>query len=161
ASLLFLGQGGWQLDNDAMSKRATDRDTQNLLATLEKTTDSEPVLFESPAQQYPVCHYAPRLGTQQDLLRRSYLIDFEKGDLKYEPNSRIFVRDLARQYARFYGPPAIMKWSDFRSQYKHAYLVPAFLHIHADDAWVNSPYPGFDARKVTDQLYELRANNSR
>src|SRR5262249_28035449 len=54
AVLVFLGQGGWQLHDQALSKRATDRETQNLLETLEKNTDSELVLFESPAQQYPV-----------------------------------------------------------------------------------------------------------
>jgi hypothetical protein len=161
AILVFMGQGGWQLHDHAMSKRATDRDTQALLATLEESTDSELVLFESPAEQYVICRYAPRFGTQQDLFRRSYLIDFERGNIKYEPESRIFVRDLARQYAKFYGLPAIMKWNDFRAQHAHAYLVPAFLHIYADDAWVTSPYPGFDARKVTDKLYELKSQNTK
>jgi hypothetical protein len=156
AILVFLGQGGWQLNEQAMLMRARDRETQALLATLEAKTDSELILYESPGEQYLVCHYAPRFG----LVRRSYLIDFEKGDIEYEPESRIFVRDLARQYSKFYGPPAIMKWSEFRSQYKHAYLVPAFLHIYADDAWIKSPYPGFGARKVTEQLYELKSEHT-
>jgi hypothetical protein len=159
AVIICLAQGGWQLYNQALLMRAKDGETQALIATLEAKTDSEPILYESPGEQYLVCHYAPRFGTQQDLWRRSYLIDFEKGDLEYEPASRIFVRDLGRQYAKFYGPPAIIKWSEFRTAYKHAYLVPAFLHIYADDAWIKSPYPGFGARKVTDRLYELKSEN--
>jgi hypothetical protein len=160
-NLIFLGQGGWQLHEEARLMRTRDDQTRNLIHTLEERTDSELILYESPGEQYLVSYYAPRFGTQQDLLRRSYLIDFEKGDLKYEPASRIFVRDLARQYAKFYSPPAIMKWSDFRSQYTHAYLVPAFLRIFGDNAWVKTPYPGFNARKLTDQLYELSSENNR
>jgi hypothetical protein len=159
--LVFLGHGGWQLYDQALLMRLRDRETQALIGVLEAKTDSELILYESPSEQYLVCHYGPRFGTQQDLFRRSYLIDFEKGEIEYEPESRIFVRDLARQYAKFYGLPAIMKCSDLRAGYKHAYLVPAFLHIYADDALIKSPYPGFYARKVTEQLYELIAKNAR
>jgi hypothetical protein len=161
AILIFLAQGGWQLYNQALLMRARDRDTQALIGVLEARTDSELILYESPGEQYLVCHYGHRYGTQQDLFRRSYLIDFEKGEIEYEPESRIFVRDLARQYAKFYGLPAIMKCSDLRAGYKHAYLVPAFLHIYADDAWIRSPYPGFGARKLTEQLYELKSDHTR
>src|SRR5262249_17526440 len=101
AILIFLGQGGWQLGEEAKLMRKRDDQTRVLIRTLEGNTDSEPILYESPGDQYLVCYYAHRFGNQQDLLRRSYLIDFEKGDLAFEPASRIFVRDLARQYAKY------------------------------------------------------------
>jgi hypothetical protein len=155
AACLFLGLGGQQLYDQASTMRSKDRETQALISSIHAVAGSETILFESPEQQYLVCHYAP------NLLPWSYLIDFEQGEIGYAPSSRIFVRDLARKYSEFYGPPSIMKWSKFRANYKHAFMVPLFLLIYDPKAMLDKPYPGFYVHKVNERIYELIAKDKK
>jgi hypothetical protein len=148
AALLFLVWGGLQLNEQTAEAHQKDEHTTQLIRLIHEVTDDEPVIFESPREQYVVCRYAP------DLVKRSFLLDFEKSQTGFEPQSRIFVRDLARQYDHFYGTPPLMTLDRLRRE-KHAYLVGAFLSGGDPRATFEGPYPGFVIRYIGLELYEL------
>jgi hypothetical protein len=138
---------------------ADQRQTLRVISEIREVPDDLLVVFESPAQLYVVCRYGG-----PDVTRRSCLLDFErlpvrkKTDEPYEirnvTDSRVFVRDLSRKYAEYYGTPAVKKWSELK-KLGHFYLVPKFFAGGAYGVPWDVPYPGFYVTRRTPDLSEV------
>lgn len=120
-----------------------------LLRTSGMTARGEPIVFESPAKMYVVCGYAPELAPY------CYLLDFEVGDIDNASPARVFVRDLARNYAAFYPRFQTVKWSELR-QRPRFYLVPQFLSPGVTGrVWDKPPYPGYHAMPLRKDILDF------
>lgn len=140
--------GAAELGEQARQGVRDDARTAELIANIRERTGGEPVVFESPAQLYVACRYA------SDVAPRCSLLDFEEGEIPFTPRSRVFVRDLARRYAQFYDRPRVARWADVR-KLGHFYMVPSFFTGGEPGVYKAAPYPGFLARPVSRDLYEL------
>jgi hypothetical protein len=148
--LALIAVSSRELHRIASGWRQIDRSTDRLIADLHMKTRNDPIVFESQAQLYVVGHYAPALYS------RSVLLDFERGEIGRSNNNRVFMRDLARRYAEFYPRPALLPWSQVR-QWRHFFLVSANFGPNSTGMVVTGSYPGFRARPVAPELYELTA----
>src|SRR5262249_44585487 len=107
----------------------------------------EEVFFESPTQLYPFCRYA------RPLAARCHLLDFDNGQIGRLTNDRLFMRDLARCFAKFYPTPSPVKWASVEGR-SHVFLVPhSFKGTPAASALV--PYPGFKVERIGPYLFLL------
>jgi hypothetical protein len=136
-------------------KQAESHEANQLISALRAAPPQELILFESPARLYVVCRYAP------DLAGRCALIDFEEGEIGNVSTSRLFVRDLARRYAEFYGGPHLLTWAAIQ-RLPHAYLAGTFVVPGQADSTRAGPYPGFAIRTLSKELaiYEFLAQKS-
>lgn len=145
--------------NEVAARRAKfaeeDRETEELIQALHTlrssglTAHGEPIVFESPAKMYVVLGYAP------DLAPYCSLLDFEVGEIENAGHPRVFVRDLARNYATFYPRFQTVRWSDLRRQPRFC-LVPQSLRLGVDNVvFDKTPYPGYYARQLRKDIVEF------
>jgi hypothetical protein len=140
--------GSLEIVNLASDGEKWDHEVDELAVTIRRETDSEEILFESPAQLYPFCRYA------RPLAARCHLLDFDDGQIGRVTNDRIFMRDLARRYAQFYPTPSLVKWAQIQGR-GHVFLVPhAFKGTPAASS-VLAPYPGFKVQRIGRRLVLL------
>jgi uncharacterized membrane protein len=125
-----------------------DREIDQLAVTIIRNTGREEVLFESPAQLYPLCRYAKPLAA------RCRLLDFDVGQIGRVTNDRLFMRDLARIYARFYPTPSLVKW-DQAERMSQFFLVPHDFAGTAAATQSSNPYPGFEVQPIARRLVLL------
>ncbi len=121
-----------------------------LRVAIVRTTDRDDVLFESPAYLYSLCHYA------RDLRSRCHLLDFEERQIGRVTRDRLWTRDLARRYARFYPIPSLMKWENVR-QRSRLFLVHQDFFGKPLPSSTATPYPGFMAEQIDGELFLLSA----
>lgn len=146
--LFLVVVGARDLRAFADEGRDEDRVTEQLVTAIRRDTDGGLVVFETQNPLFRTCYYAP------DLADRCRFLDFELGQLGPVTNYRIFNRDLARNYQAFYGKPGLAKWEVVRTLPRF-YLV---RHGAPDEGAPSAPvYPGFSARRVSGDLYLLRA----
>jgi hypothetical protein len=148
----------WDLREDAASYRQRDRQTQDLIAVLRSRTTDGIVLTRHCHALYVVCHYAPDLRD-----RCFFLEDHELGGQRLRYRSEVFTRDLARNYATFYGQPALFPWFEAVHPAK-IYFIPGYLtfdgrpappdQIEMDDPEDVMP-PDTKWRHLEQGLYEL------
>ena len=146
----LIASSTFELRQRAVRALAADRERDQLIQDIRNAPAR--VIFEAPHQLHIVWHYAP------DLRNRVFLLDFEKEQLGGNVSPfRIWTRDLARQFLKFYDGPHLIPWEEVR-QDAVVYLVP-----HAD-VYIDTPsdddrYPRFSMRPVHGQLHQLvRAN---
>jgi hypothetical protein len=147
----FVSVSAYGLQHRSARAREGDRNRQELIEVIREHTGDRPVLFEAPHQLYVVWHYA------EDLRKRVFLLDFETAQFDGNVSKfRIWTRDLARQFVKFYGAPALMSWD----QVRHAqalYIVPHPLsYVRDPDA--RERYPQFVMKPVKGQVHQLVRN---
>jgi hypothetical protein len=142
----FIGTA--ELGTQAQKGVEDDSATDELIGMLRQVPDKQIIMFESPAKLYLVCRYAP------DLTPRCFLLDFERGEINFAPDSRVFVRDLARKYGDFYQWPHAEKWATVK-KLKHFYIVASFFVGGELNVFKPGPYPGFLVRRLGKDLYDL------
>ncbi len=141
--LVLAALSGGDLRRRAAEDRARDGRADELIAAVRDSTDG-PVLFERPHELYMICHAAP------DLAGRCFLHDFEAGASTPAP-ARVFMRDLARRYARYYERPGMMSWEAWRGLPRHFFVTKAL-----DDTPGEPPASsGMTPRLLGRGLYEL------
>lgn len=124
------------------------RFTAGLIDNLRRNTGDADVIFETQHNLYVVCRYAP------DLAGRCYFLDYEPGQIGNDSHFRVFSRDLARRYDAYYPVFGMKKWEELRER-PSFYLVPTFLGSGKKESQTAQPYPGFDARFLNSDLYEM------
>jgi hypothetical protein len=125
-----------------------DAERRQLIETIRTQSGGQPVVFEAPHQLYVVWHYAP------DLRKRVFLLDFEPAELGDNVSTfRIWTRDLARQFVKFYDAPAFMPWEQARRA-DRVYIVPHHLTYIREPA-AGERYPQFVMTRVQGQLHQL------
>jgi hypothetical protein len=133
---------GLAVRTEALRQKSWSHSIDWLIHVLRQRPESEPIVFESPAQAYVVDRYA------NDLRKRSYLLDFEDDEIGNINRNRLFMRDLSRQYASFYAGPAMVPWRTARGWPQFilvgAQFVPVGRRLVTD-----SDYPGFQVTRVT------------
>jgi hypothetical protein len=112
-----------------------------LIDALRQQPGSEPIIFESPAQSYVVDLYAERLRG------RSYLLDFEDGEIGNVNRNRLFMRDLSRQYASFYDRPRTVPWCRARTWPRFILVAASFVPV-GRRLVTDSDYPGFHVSQL-------------
>src|SRR5262249_11508632 len=75
-----------EIVNLASNWEKWEHQIDQLAVTIMRETDSEEVIFESPAQAYPVCRYA------RPLAARCRLLDFDDGQIGRVTTDRLFMR---------------------------------------------------------------------
>jgi hypothetical protein len=126
---------------EALHKRSWSQGMDRLIYALRQQPGSEPIIFESPAQAYVVERYA------KDLRERTYLLDFEDGEIGSINRNRLFMRDLSRQYASFYDRPSMVAWRTVRN-WPHFILVAASFDPVGRRLVTDSDYPGFHLSRL-------------
>ena len=144
----LISSSAFQIRQRAIRAQGFDRAWQELIRDIREHTDGEPVAFEVPHDLNVVWHYA------EDLRGRIFLIDFQPGELgdRVAP-FRIWSRDLARQFGKFYDGPPLRPWADVRD------AASVFVVPHPE-AYTGSPdpherYPRFRMTPVRGQLHKL------
>lgn len=125
--------------------------TAGLIDNLRQNTGDADVIFETQHNFYVVCRYAP------DLAPRCFFLDYERGQIGNDSHFRVFSRDLARCYDAYYPVFGMKKWEGLRER-QSFYLVPTFLGSGERAGRDPEPYPGFTARPVNRDLYEVVRN---
>ena len=148
----LLASSTFELQQRAGSALLSDGNRQELIDDIRSHAKDGRVVFEAPHQLFIVWHYAP------DLRDRVSLLDFENGELDGVSPFRIWTRDWSRQFAKFYGWPALVSWKELRTE-SSVYLVPH------DQAYVSEPEPGeryplFSMIPVRGQLHRLIRSNT-
>jgi hypothetical protein len=145
----FVVASGYELQRRGQQARAEDAQTRELIEAIRTRTGDDPVLFETPHKLYVVWHYAA------DLRHRVFLLDFDRDEFDHDVSRlRIFTRDLARQFRKFYPAAGLMHW-DHVQQARTVYLVPD------DEAWADAPpaprerYRGFEMLPLSGSLHQL------
>ena len=148
--LVFLLVGTVKLTLDTLGSKESDQGTDRLIDAIRKHNPVGPTAFEFPNSLYVVTHYAP------DQAGHCYYLDFERLDIGYTPDWRIFTRDLSRNYARYYEKPALMSWEKVRQGSGQFLVHDAFYGLLPEDiSGLKDLYPGFVPRHVELGLYEL------
>lgn len=129
------------LRSDAVSSRARDWRADELIAALRRETEG-PIVFERAHEVYLVSHAALDLGP------RCFLLDLPA---EQTTRARVFMRDLARRYAAWYGRPGLMAPEAFRALPRR-YLVTNAL----DEAPTSPSLSGRVARPLGPGAYELQ-----
>jgi hypothetical protein len=146
--VLFMASGINEVHARIKMYQADD-ETDAIVRAIEGFADNHLVIYESPSKMYVVCRYAPHL------CQHAFLLDFEKGDFANITDSRIFVRDLARNYAKYYPTCNIMTWPELRKQ-PYFFLITNFLAPGVNGVvWEEGPYPGFNMRQLQKDVYEV------
>jgi hypothetical protein len=134
---------------DALAYQERDRATDRLIDALRKYCPEDPVSFEYPHDLYTICRYAPDIG------EHCYYLDFEIGQVGDVPNIRLFTRDLCRNYARFYGRPALLRWEQAKELPRRFLVHNSSFGGPADISGPTDQYPGFVPRHLDEGLFEL------
>jgi hypothetical protein len=145
---LFFVEGESAIQKRARAWEAETQDMDRLITAIRTETDNQPVLFDSPFLLLVLCHYAP------DLASRCYFLDFERGEIGQDLDSRIIMRDVTRQFCRFYGIPRCKPWVELKN-WPRFYLIPIFVHKGAIGGAWEGVYPGFILNRRGREIYEL------
>jgi len=140
--------GGREMDSLAAKYRYRDWKSGELIALLASPQVEGVVVFENAHPFVVVRRYAA-----PEHARRCFLLDFEPGDPP-SGESNLFARDLVRQYARSFQTPLQLHWSEVRSLSRF-YLVAD--RVRSPGEGFEEAYPGFQARLVSGQVYEMVA----
>ena len=144
----FAVVSAYELHHGTVRARQNDARTGELIQSIREHTGNSLVVFEAPNELYVVWHYA------KDLRDRLFLLDFETEQFANNVSrSRIFARDLARQFAKFYPSAALLPWEQLQHT-ETVYIVPN------DRAYVREPlpqerYPGFIMSPIRGRLHQL------
>jgi hypothetical protein len=152
ACVLLILAGALQLRASAAQAKQFDATVQHYIAMLRQLPDGSPILFEYVGPLNLVCYYAA------DLAPRCFFLDYERDEIGPTNALRLFGRDLARPYAKYYGVPALLPWASIRNQqriYFISSLDPLVIPNYPPDY-----YPGFIIRSRGDGLHELIARAS-
>jgi len=132
---------GLVVRREALEQEGWSQGMDRLIHMLRQQPGSEPIIFESPAQAYVVERYA------KDLRERTYLLDFEDGEIGSINRNRLFMRDLSRQYASFYDRPPTVTWRTVRN-WPRFILVAASFDPVGRRLVTDSDYPGFHVSRL-------------
>jgi hypothetical protein len=132
---------GLVVRREALDQKGWSRGMDGLIHALRQQQRAEPIVFESPAQSYVVNRYA------KDLEGRSFLLDFEDGEIGSINRNRLFMRDLARQYGSFYDRPRTVTWRTVR-KWPHFILVGARFGPVGRRIMTDGDYPGFSVSQL-------------
>ena len=150
--VFLIASSAFELRQRAIRVQAADKVRQELIQDIREYTSHDRVLFEAPHQLYIVWRYAP------DLRHRVALLDFEKEQLgEGVSRFRLWTRDQARQFNKFYDGPRLVPWTDVRPS-KTIYLVP-HPDAYAGEPAANERYPQFTMRPVHGELHQLVRND--
>ncbi len=128
--------------------RDRDQERSDLVRAIRRRTAAEPVFFESLHDLAVVYRYAP------DLAGRSFMLDFEAGELGHVEAVRIADRNQSRLLSRFYSWPHAMAWKAVRRSSRFFLVVPGASRereCSESTLW----YPGFVAERIEPRLYEF------
>ena len=144
----FAAASAHELHQRSLRAREDDARTQELIHTIREHAGNSPVLFEAPHQLFVVWHYAA------DLRRQVFLLDFETDQFSNNVSRfRVFARDLARQFAKFYAAPGLMAWDQVRHA-NSVYLVPHH-QVFTKEPLPHQRYPQFIMTPVHGRLHRL------
>ena len=148
AAGLLIAASSYQLHQRAVRAEAMDADRRQLIADIRERTSGERVAFEAPHQLNVVWHYAP------DLRHRVFLLDFEKGELGDNVSTfRIWSRDLAREYRKYYDGPPLLPWREVQ-QARVMFVIPHHQAYKTEPA-ADRRYPAFVMKPVKGQVQQL------
>ena len=143
----LIAASSYELHQRGVRAWGIDQDRRALIEAIRSHPDG-PVVFEAPHQLYVVWHYA------EDLRNRVFLLDFEPAELGNNVAVfRIWSRDLARQFVKFYGAPALLPWDEVRRA-ERVYIVPHHLTYNREPN-PHERYPQFVMAPVQGQLHQL------
>lgn len=147
--VFFFALGSLGLRAFASSAQAKDRRTAELIAAIRALPDNAPVLFEITRDLMVVWRCAP------DVEKRCFFLDYDNAEIGGVDAFRTYVRNEARNAAKYYPYPALFKWDEAR-RLSRIYLVPGYREP-GDLAGLERDYRGFEAHSVTNNLVELVA----
>jgi hypothetical protein len=144
----LVASSAFELRQRAISAQAADASRQELIEDIRQRTGDAPVIFEAPHQLNVVWHYA------KDLRGRLFLLDFEKGELGDDVSVfRIWSRDLAKQFVKFYDGPPLLGWSTVQRN-RSIYIVP-HPEAYKDEPAPDARYARYTMTPIHGQLHQL------
>jgi hypothetical protein len=150
----LIASSAFQLRQRSVRALVSDGERQQLIQDIRERTGQAPVIFEAPHQLNVVWHYAP------DLRDRVFLLDFEKGQLGDQVSTfRIWSRDLAKQFVKFYDGPALLPWTDVQRE-PSIYIVP-HPQAYTEEPAADARYAQFRMTPVHGQLQQLSRSDAR
>ena len=142
--LLLLGSCNLAGVRQYMQTR--DADWDQLAAWLASDHPHVPVLFELRDDLYPMCQIAPSLAGE------FYFHDFPDAAPGWQTRRFTVERDVARNHHRLYGWPQLLTPDDLNRLGRIYYVAS-----RPDPARVTQQFPGFNVRRVRDNVFELSA----